>query len=200
MTRKFKEESLVIASHNKNKIIEITSLLSDLDIHLLNAHELSLPIPDETESTYLGNALIKAKACALATNMPSLADDSGIELDAFNGEPGVHTAPYTQRLGGIENVFKLWQSDDRIKQNPKAAFICCQVLCWPDGHYEHFFAKVEGSIVLPPRGSNGHGYDPVFIPKGRDVTVAQMSFAEKNIVSHRALALKIMKEALFLSC
>jgi XTP/dITP diphosphohydrolase len=190
MPRKLTEKCLVIASHNQGKITEIESMLKDFGLEIFTASGLGLPEPDEDGQTYLENALIKARACAAATGLPSLADDSGIEVLALGGLPGLHTAPYTKEHGGREKVFQLWASMPEIKANPQAQFICVQVLAWPDGHYESSSAQVGGMLTFPPSGRGGHGYDPVFVPNGFKKTVAEMTLDEKNLCSHRFLALK----------
>jgi XTP/dITP diphosphohydrolase len=193
--RKFIGKSLVIASHNAGKINEITALLSPFGIEVLNAAVLNLPIPDETGSTYLENAIIKAQACTMATNLPCIADDSGVEVAALGNAPGVDTAPYTIAHGGREQVFSLWEKNPAIKENPAAQFVCVQVLAWPDGHLECFESAITGHLSFPPRGAGGHGYDPVFVPEGFRQTMAEMPLEEKNLCSHRFLAFqKLIKE------
>ena len=190
MSRKLMEKRLVIASHNGGKIKEISDMLSPYGLEILTAAQLCLLEPEEDGHTYLENALIKARACTKATGLPCLADDSGIEVAALGGAPGLHTAPYTKELGGRENVFALWQKNEAIIKNPRAHFVCVQVLAWSDGYYESSMGRVGGVLSFPPRGQGGHGYDPVFIPDGYTKTVAEMSFEEKNHCSHRFLALK----------
>lgn len=193
--RQLLEASLVIASHNKDKIQEISALLTPVGIACESSRSLQLIEPEENGVNYFENAFTKAKAAAITSGRPSLGDDSGIEVDAFLGEPGLHTAPYTQAQGGREAVFAQWAADKNIKANPRAHFLCTLVLYWPDGHYETFFGKVSGNLSFPPRGSGGHGYDPVFIPDGFDRTIGEMSFDEKNICSHRFIALRKMIDA-----
>lgn len=188
--RQFHHDQLVIASHNQDKIDEITSLLRPFHIVCESARSLNLIVPDEDGSTYLENARIKAEAACRATGLPALGDDSGIEVDALFGEPGLHTAPFTKAHGGREAVFALWAASPQIAKNPRAHFICVLVLFWPDGHYEYFTGKVSGNLQFPPRGNGGHGYDPVFIPDGYTKTAAEMSLLEKNRCSHRYLALQ----------
>lgn len=190
MPRQFQGRELVIASHNTGKIGELQALLAPYPIEVLNARDLSLPEPDETGATYLANALIKAQAAATLTQKPAIGDDSGIEVEALGRKPGLHTAPFTKEQGGLESVFLQWSSSPEIRENPKATFVCVQVLAWPDGHYEFFEGVVEGHLEFPPRGQGGHGYDPVFVPQGYDRTVAEMSLAEKNACSHRFIALR----------
>lgn len=190
MHRKLESQNLLIASHNAGKISEISALLSQHGIKSLSAASLNLPEPEEDGLTYLENALIKARACMALTNLAVLADDSGIEVAAFGQQPGVDTAPYTKKLGTREKVFALWQADPALKENPRASFVCVQVLMWPDGHFEHFFARVSGRLAFPPRGLGGHGYDPIFIPDGHSSTMAEMNLEEKNSFSHRSRALR----------
>jgi XTP/dITP diphosphohydrolase len=189
MPRQFQDQELVIASHNSGKIEEVAAFLAPFSVRVLNARDLKLPEPEETGSTYLENALIKARACALVTQKPSLGDDSGLEVAAMNNEPGLHTAPYTKQHGGRDNVFAMWAKNPEIAKNPKATFVCVLVLAWPDGHYESFEGVVEGQLTFPPRGQGGHGYDPVFVPDGHSRTIAEMTLGEKNRCSHRYIAL-----------
>jgi XTP/dITP diphosphohydrolase len=190
MPRKILDKQLLIATHNQGKLREIAALLLPFGITAIGAGELNLEVPEETGTTYLENAIIKAKACALATNLPSLGDDSGLEVAALNNAPGLDTAPFTEMMGGREKVFELWGADAAIKNNPKATFVCFQVIAWPDGHIEHFDARASGRLTFPPRGNGGHGYDPVFIPDGFDQSIGEMTFHEKNSCSHRFLALQ----------
>ncbi|HXW54083.1 MAG TPA: non-canonical purine NTP pyrophosphatase [Myxococcota bacterium] len=195
MSRKFNEEILVIASHNQGKISEIALMLEPFGIALTSAKELKLPVPEETGKTYLENALLKARACAAQTSLPALADDSGVEVAALHGLPGLDTAPYTELHGGHQAVFAMWAKNPDIMANPKASFKCVQVLAWPDGHYEHFLGEVEGRLTFPPRGKGGHGYDPIFIPAGHKFTAAEMTTQEKNAYSHRSLSLNALIDA-----
>lgn len=197
MNRKLIEKKLVIATHNEGKIKEITQILSPFGLTLLHAKDLQLIEPPETGLTYFDNALLKAEACAKTTGLPSLADDSGIEVEALAGAPGVHTAPYTQEHGGRECVFALWQANEMIARNPRASFISVLVLAWPDGYYEHVVGTIDGRLQFPARGSGGHGYDPVFIPDGEEKTVAQMKMERINVATHRSIALeKLIKNCL----
>lgn len=192
--RKFTEETLLIATHNQGKIEEIAALLSAFPLLLHNAAALNLLAPEENGDSYLENALLKAKAAVKATNLVALADDSGLEVAALNGAPGLDTAPFTAEQGGHKKVFELWQKRAEIIRDPRASFVCFQVLAWPDGHCEYFSAKINGTLSFPPRGSGGHGYDPIFVPDGYDKTVAEMNFAEKHACSHRLQALQKLIE------
>lgn len=193
--RKLTERRIVIASHNEGKIYEITTMLSPFGKSLESSRSLQLIEPDETGSTYLENALQKAHAASDATGLVVLADDSGIEVDALGGEPGLHTAPFTHAAGGRHEVFRQWAMNEAIRENPQAHFVCVQVLLWPDGHYESFLGRVSGMLTFPPRGEHGHGYDPIFIPHGFNQTLAQMSTQEKNTCSHRFIALNRLIDA-----
>ncbi|MCA9507159.1 MAG: hypothetical protein KC505_01905 [Myxococcales bacterium] len=194
MTRKIGEHRVVIASHNMGKIKEITALFEGHAIETTSARALDLNVPEENGKTYLENALIKARACVEATDDVSLGDDSGLEVEALGKQPGLYTAPFTVEQGGLALVFQKWQQNEAIMKDPRAAFLCTQVLVWPDGHYEHFEAKINGRLVFPPRGNNGHGYDPIFMPDGYDKTMAEMTFEEKQRCSHRFVALKALLE------
>jgi XTP/dITP diphosphohydrolase len=190
MTLRPKDKQIVIASHNEGKILEISSFLTPFGISAISAKMLNLPIPEENGNSYFHNALIKAKACTLATGLPCLADDSGIEVRALGGGPGVDTAPYTNSLNGFDKVFALWARSPKVQADAQATFVCVQVLMQPDGHYKCFEGIVSGHLTFPPRGNGGHGYDPIFIPDGHHHTIAEMSLKEKNSCSHRALALE----------
>lgn len=191
MTRKLTEPRLVVATHNAGKHEEISALLAPWGILVVSAAEMGLPEPEETETTFLGNARIKAHAAARATGLPALADDSGIEIDALDGAPGVYTADWAETPKGrdfVQAMTRAWNELQAVEAAPPytARFRCTLVLAWPDGHDEAFQGKLEGSCVWPMRGAQGHGYDPMFQPEGRDVTLGEMDFAEKNRISHRA--------------
>jgi XTP/dITP diphosphohydrolase len=191
MTRKLTEPRLVVATHNAGKHEEISALLAPWGIEVVSAAEMGLPEPEETETTFLGNARIKAHAAAQATGLPALADDSGIEIDALDGAPGVYTADWAQTPKGrdfVQAMTRAWNELQAVGAPAphRARFRCTLVLAWPDGHDEAFQGKLEGVCVWPMRGAQGHGYDPMFQPEGRDVTLGEMDFAEKNRISHRA--------------
>ena len=190
MKRQIDNNILVLASHNQGKIREIKNILSILPLKIITAAELNLTEPIEDAQTYVANALIKAKACALTANMPALADDAGVEVFALDNKPGVDTAPYTKKMGGREKVFALWQKNNHIIKNPQARFISVSLIAWPDGYYEFFQGVINGKLSFPPKGNHGFGYDPIFIPDGAHKTMAEMSTIEKNNYSHRYLALK----------
>ena len=196
--RRFTGEKLLVATHNAGKLDEIADLLSDLDISVVGAAELNLPEPEETGTTFVENARIKAHAAAQATGLPALADDSGIEIDGLDGAPGVYTADWAETPDGRDFVLAMTRSHDELvaRNAPKpwsARFCCTFVLAWPDGHDEVFAGKVEGRITWPMRGDLGHGYDPIFIPNGHDITFGEMDRWKKNRMSHRGDAFRKLK-------
>lgn len=189
--RKFTGQTLLVATHNAGKLEEIATLLEPYGVGVVGAAEKSLPEPDETETSFAGNARIKAHAAAKATGLPALSDDSGIEIDALSGAPGVYTADWAETGSGRDFVMAMTKAHDRIiasdAAKPWTARFCCTlVLAWPDGHDEVFPGTVEGQIVWPMRGTQGHGYDPIFQPSGYDVTFGEMDRWAKNEISHRA--------------
>lgn len=191
MIRRLAGPRLVVATHNQGKLEEIAALLAPWPIEVVSAAALGLPEPEETETTFLGNARIKAHAAARASGLPALADDSGIEIDALGGAPGVHTADWAATPRGRDFVMAMtraWSELERVgAPHPRTArFRCTLVLAWPDGHDEAFEGRIEGACVWPMRGDQGHGYDPMFQPDGRDVTLGEMDRWEKNRISHRA--------------
>jgi XTP/dITP diphosphohydrolase len=189
--RKLEGDTLLVATHNAGKLAEIADLLAPFGIKVIGAAERNLPEPDETETTFAGNARIKAHAAAKATGLPALSDDSGIEIDALDGAPGVYTADWAETPKGRDFVMAMTKAHDRLEASgapaPWTARFCCTlVVAWPDGHDEMFPGTVEGQVTWPMRGERGHGYDPIFQPDGYEVSFAQMDPAEKNRISHRA--------------
>lgn len=191
MTRKFKGDKLLIATHNQGKLNEMAQLLAPFGIAVVGAAEMGLPEPDETEDTFVGNARIKAHAAAQATGLPALSDDSGIEIDALNGAPGVYTADWAETPNGRDFVMAMTRANDELEAlnapHPRTARFCCTlVIAWPDGHDEVFPGVMPGHVTWPMRGDQGHGYDPIFVPLGYDITFGEMAAHEKNRISHRA--------------
>ncbi len=189
--RRFAGDTLLVATHNAGKLQEIAALLAPYGVRVIGAAEKGLPEPEETETTFLGNARIKAHAAARATGLPALSDDSGIEIDALGGAPGVYTANWAETDTGRDFGVAMERAHDELVASGapepwKARFRCTLVMAWPDGHDEVFAGTVEGRIVWPMRGAGGHGYDPVFQPDGHDITFAEMDPAQKNRISHRA--------------
>ena len=191
MTRRLEERDLVVATHNQGKLEEISDLLAPFGVTVTSNADHGLPEPDETEQTFVGNARIKAHAAAQATGLPALADDSGIEIEALGGKPGVHTADWAETPEGRDFVMAMERAWSELEAAdapyPRRARFCCTlVLAWPDGHDEVFEGKMDGQIVWPMRGDRGHGYDPIFQPDGYDMTFGEMDRWEKNRISHRA--------------
>ena len=202
MSRRFQGDRLLFATHNAGKLDEMRALLAPHGVAVVGAAEFGLTEPAETEDSFLGNARIKARAAVTATGLPALADDSGICVDALEGAPGVHTADWAETPAGRDfpkAMARTWQALEAIQapQPRRAQFRCTLVLMWPDGHDEVFEGVLPGRVVWPMRGAQGHGYDPIFQPDGHDLTLAQMTPADKNALSHRALAVARMIEAAF---
>lgn len=198
--RQFTGDTLVIATHNKGKVPEIAALLKEYVAKFPSAGDLGLAEPEETESTYIGNAALKARAAALASGLPALADDSGVSVAGLDGAPGIYSA----RWAGPTKDFTL--AMDRVRQEleaaldrkgDRAAFICALALAWPDGHVEAVEGRLEGTLTFPPRGGRGFGYDPIFIPDGYNITCGEMDPAEKQAISHRADAFNKLKARCF---
>jgi XTP/dITP diphosphohydrolase len=193
--RRFAGNQLLVATHNAGKLEEITALLAPWKITTLSAGALGLPEPAETETTFVGNARIKAHAGAQASNLPTLADDSGITVDALNGAPGVYTADWAETPGGREFTMamtRVWAELETVSAPfPRGAqFRCTLVMAWPDGTDAVFEGVMPGQVVWPMRGNQGHGYDPIFQPDGYDITFGEMDRWEKNKISHRADAFR----------
>jgi XTP/dITP diphosphohydrolase len=180
---------LVLASHNRGKLREIAALLYPLGIETISAADLNLPEPDETEPDFAGNARLKARAAALAANLPALADDSGFSLAALNGAPGVLSARWAGPGKDFSHAMQRVHDALATTTDHRAWFTCALSLAWPDGETATFLGRVEGSFVWPPRGSQGFGYDPVFVPQGGSLTYGEMAPEEKHATSHRARAM-----------
>jgi len=194
--RQFTGDTLVIATHNKGKVPEIAALLEAYVAKFPSAGELRLAEPEETESTYIGNAALKARAAAIASGLPALADDSGVSVAGLDGAPGIYSA----RWAGPTKDFTLAMERVRReleavpdRKGDRAAFICALALAWPDGHVEAVEGRLDGTLTFPPRGGRGFGYDPIFIPDGYTITCGEMDPAEKQAISHRADAFRKLK-------
>lgn len=193
--RKFQGSQLLVATHNQGKLEEIAQLLRPYSVEVLSADALGLPEPAETETTFVGNARIKAHAASVASGLPALADDSGISVDALDGAPGVYTADWAETPLGRDFTVamqRVWSElEARAAPLPRLAqFRCTLVLAWPDGHDCVFAGVMPGQLVWPMRGTSGHGYDPMFQPDGSDLTFGEMDRWEKNLISHRADAFR----------
>ncbi|UHS55326.1 RdgB/HAM1 family non-canonical purine NTP pyrophosphatase [Agrobacterium vaccinii] len=208
--RKLDTRTIVVASHNKGKIAEIADLIGPLGFSAKSAAELNFAEPDETGTTFEENAAIKALASAQASGLPSLSDDSGLVIDALDGNPGVYTANWAETADGTRDFDMAMQKvEDALQERgatePSARtcrFVSVLCLAWPDGHTEFFRGEIEGAVAWPPRGASGFGYDPIFQPEGHKTTFGEMTAEEKHgwkpgdaqALSHRARAFKTFVE------
>jgi XTP/dITP diphosphohydrolase len=197
--RRFSDRRLVIASHNAGKAREIAELLAPFGVEVISAASLKLPEPEETETTFVGNAELKARAAAAASNLPALADDSGLAVHALDGAPGIYSArwagptkDFSVAMARVQRELEATKTADR-----RAHFVAALSLCWPDSHCESFEGRVDGALVWPPRGARGFGYDPMFVPDGYDITFGEMEPAAKHAISHRADAFRKLTAACF---
>lgn len=197
MARKFTLPRLVIASHNPGKVREIAALLDPFGTDVVSAGALGLAEPEETGDSFAANAELKARAAAEASGLPALADDSGLVVPALDGAPGIYSARWAGPDGDFDAAMaqvmeRLGPDGDR-----SAHFACTLSLCWPDGHCESFEGRVAGTLAWPARGVLGFGYDPMFVPHGRDETFGEMNPAAKHRISHRADAFRKLIAACF---
>ena len=195
--RRFTEPRLVLATHNPGKVGELVELLAPWGVEVVSAGDLGLPEPEETGETFIDNALLKARAAMAATGLPALADDSGLAVSGLDGRPGVHTADWAGSPRDFTRAMRRVQ--DELGSNPdrRAAFMSTLALVWPDGHEEVFEGRVDGTLVWPPRGDIGWGYDPMFAPEGGTRTYGEMPAEDKHATSHRARALAKLVAACF---
>ena len=198
--RKLAPGKLVIASHNEGKVREIRALLAPYGIEPVSAGSLGLPEPDETGTSFAANAELKARAAADLSGLPALADDSGLSVEALGGDPGIFSARWAGEAKDFDMAMRL------VEQNIQAAgpeagrdahFVCALSLCWPDGHVETFEGRVDGTLVWPPRGSQGFGYDAMFLPLSGEQTFGEMEPDAKHAISHRAVAFHKLVAAIF---
>jgi len=186
--RLFTEGTLVIATHNAGKMREIKALFSGFGINILSASELGLDEPDETDTSFIGNALLKARAAAMSAGQPALADDSGLCVTALDGAPGIYSA----RWAGPKRDFSLAMTAVETalaktgNGDSSAEFVCALALVWPDGDEVCVEGRVKGQITFPPRGKHGFGYDPIFQPDGYQISFGEMDPDAKHAISHRA--------------
>lgn len=191
---------LVVASHNKGKVYEIKHLIKPYGLDAVSAADLDLPEPEETETTFAGNARLKAVAAATASGLPALADDSGLEVDALGGAPGIFSARWAGPSKDFAVAMEKVATEVKSRHGwsapgPRANFICALCLAWPDGSTDVFEGKVFGHLVWPPRGGNGFGYDPMFLADGEDLTFGEMAPDRKHALSHRARAFDLFEAA-----
>ncbi|MBU6157134.1 MAG: RdgB/HAM1 family non-canonical purine NTP pyrophosphatase [Alphaproteobacteria bacterium] len=197
MVRKLSGTRLVVASHNPGKVREIADLIAPWNLQAVSVGELGLPEPDETEPTFIGNALLKARAAAAGAQLPALADDSGLCVEALDGAPGIYSArwagPSKDFSLAMEEVHRRMQASGR--KTRAAWFICALAIAWPDGVEASFEGRIDGELVWPPRGTRGFGYDPMFVPEGHSLTFGEMEPQAKHAMSHRARAFRQFVEA-----
>lgn len=191
MTRRLAEKEIVLASHNAGKLREIDTLLRPFGITARSAASFGLQEPEETEDTFAGNARIKAHYAAKGSGLPALSDDSGLEVDALNGAPGVYTADWAETPDGRDfemAMTRVWDLlEEKKAAEPRSArFRCTLCLAWPDGTDAIFDGKVDGRLVWPMRGTRGFGFDPMFVPDGETQTFGEMDPDRKHGMSHRA--------------
>jgi XTP/dITP diphosphohydrolase len=215
MMRRLGPGRIVIASHNRGKIPEIAELLGPYGIEPVSAVDLDLPEPEEIGTTFIDNAQLKARMAADLSGLVAIADDSGLCVDALEGRPGIHSARWAERSAQlppeaepgearVERDFRYAMQrvhDELAAQQPEAGrdahFVCALAVCWPeDGQCEVFEGRVDGTLVWPPRGDRGFGYDPIFQPIGHDLTFGEMDPAAKHAMSHRADAFRKLVAAL----
>jgi len=187
MARSFTGDRLVIATHNQGKVAEISELLAPFAINTVAADALGIPEPEETGNSFEANAVLKAKAAVEASGLPALADDSGLAVPALGGAPGIYSARWAGPAKDFRAAMARVQRElgDRDRS---ATFVAVLALAWPDGGIELFRGEAGGSLVWPPRGERGFGYDPIFVPEGGAETFGEIAPARKHMISHRARA------------
>ena len=190
MSYDLKNQKLIIASHNQGKVKEIGDLLDPFGLDVISAGALNLPEPEETGTSYIANAELKARAASQAANLPALADDSGLSVTALGGAPGIYSArwagetkDFNHAMRRVADALLLSGTTDR-----SAEFVCALSLAWPNGHIVSFEGRVGGTIAWPARGDKGFGYDPIFVPTGHSITFGEMAPEKKHAMSHRAVA------------
>ena len=198
MVRTLSPGKLIAATHNAGKVKELKALFEPLGFEVVSAIELDLPEPEETEKTFVGNAVLKARAAAEATGQPALSDDSGLAVDALDGAPGIYSARWAgePRDFGVAMEKVREELESHKATDYSARFICALAICWPDGHSEAFEGEVRGHLEFPPRGEKGFGYDPIFVADGETITFGEMDPDRKHAMSHRADAFAKLKQFL----
>jgi XTP/dITP diphosphohydrolase len=197
---------LIIATHNSGKLWEMRELLAPYGVDAVSAGDLGLPEPEETGTTFAENARLKAAAAARAANLPAFADDSGLAVEALDGAPGIYSARWAGEARDFAAAMRKVEAELQARGTGppyRAAFISVLCVMWPDGHTEQFEGRVDGTLVFPPRGSKGFGYDPIFLPDGHEKTFGEMMSAEKHAIpadgslalSHRARAFQKLARA-----
>jgi XTP/dITP diphosphohydrolase len=202
MARRFENHRLAVATHNEGKAREIAALFEPYRVNVVSAKALNLPEPEETGESFAANAILKARAAAASSNMPALADDSGLEVTALGGKPGIQSArwagperDFTKAMARLEA--ELRKCGATGPNTRRARFVAALALAWPDGHVECFEGEIAGALVFPPRGEKGFGYDPMFLPDGYQETFGEMAPEKKHRISHRARAFAALVAACF---
>lgn len=196
-TRRITGGRLAIATHNPGKLIEIAELLRPYGVETVGAAALGLPEPEETGTTFEANAQLKAVAAANASGLPALADDSGLAVAALGGAPGIYSARWAGPQKDFAAAMQRIERELASKPDRRAAFVAVLALAWPDGAVEIFRGEVQGTLVFPPRGTRGFGYDPIFKPVGYDITFGEMDPDLKRDISHRAESFRQLMAACF---
>ena len=198
--RRFAENQLVIATHNKGKLQEITALFSRFNFTVIAADSLGIAEPEETETSFCGNALLKARAAAQASSLPALADDSGLAVAALDGAPGIYSARWASPDGNFDQAMQRVHDELTLigEKDLSAQFICALAVVWPDGDEVCVEGQITGQISWPPRGNFGFGYDAIFQPDGYHQSFGEMAPPEKHAMSHRADAFAQLLQQVFI--
>ena len=198
MKKKIDNEKIIIASHNEGKVSEIKDLLKNYNLKIMSSSELGIDEPEENGSSFEENALIKSTTTSKLSKIVSISDDSGLCVNSLNGDPGIYSA----RWAGPDKDF-LYAANkinksliEKESRDLSAYFICVLAVSWPDGDYKTFKGRVDGTLTFPPRGNNGFGYDPIFIPKGHESTFGEMEPKYKHSISHRNKAFELFSKEL----
>ncbi|MFZ4688348.1 MAG: RdgB/HAM1 family non-canonical purine NTP pyrophosphatase [Polymorphobacter sp.] len=192
MQRRLQPGRIVLATHNPGKVVELAELLAPHGLEVVSAGALGLPEPDETGTTFIANAELKALAAATASGLPAIADDSGLCVDSLGGAPGLFSARWAGPGKDFSVAMRRVRAEMPATEPETAHFICALSLAWPDGHVESVEGRVDGRIVWPPRGANGFGYDPLFLMDGKTQTYGEMPRTEKEADNHRARAFTLL--------
>ena len=198
MKKKIDNEKIIIASHNEGKVSEIKDLLKNYNLNIISSSELGIDEPEENGSSFEENALIKSSTTSKLSKTVSISDDSGLCVNSLNGDPGIYSA----RWAGPDKDFLYAANEinksliEKESKDLSAYFICVLAVSWPDGDYKTFKGRVDGTLTFPPRGNNGFGYDPIFIPKGHESTFGEMEPKYKHSISHRNKAFELFSKEL----
>ena len=200
MKKKIDNEKIIIASHNEGKVSEIKDLLKNYNLNIISSSELGIDEPEENGSSFEENALIKSSTTSKLSKTVSISDDSGLCVNSLNGDPGIYSA----RWAGPDKDFLYAANEinksliEKESKDLSAYFICVLAVSWPDGDYKTFKGRVDGTLTFPPRGNNGFGYDPIFIPKGHEKTFGEMEAKYKHSISHRNKAFELFSKELLI--